>query len=150
MRPGRIGFCIQHETRRYRPGVKYQILARGYGKAFGNDDRLYGGTKIGGSLQSFNERFGARLLSRNSVVIILSDGWDTETSDALVSELRKIKTRIKQLIWLNPLLGLPGYEPVTRGMSSALPYIDVFAPAHNLESLLHLERYFKVALLILC
>ena len=105
----------------------------------------YGGTKIGGSLQFFNERFGARLLSRNSVVIILSDGWDTETSDALVNELRKIKTRIKQLIWLNPLLGLPGYEPVTRGMSSALPYIDVFAPAHNLESLLHLERYLKVA-----
>ena len=51
----------------------------------------------------------------------------------------------KQLIWLNPLLGVPGYEPVTRGMSAALPYIDVFAPAHNLESLLQLERHLKVA-----
>jgi uncharacterized protein with von Willebrand factor type A (vWA) domain len=105
----------------------------------------YGGTKIGASLRSFNEHFGARLLSRNSAVIILSDGWDTEAPDALVSELRRIKSKIKQLIWLNPLLGLPGYEPVTRGMSSALPYIDVFAPAHNLESLLHLERHLKVA-----
>jgi uncharacterized protein with von Willebrand factor type A (vWA) domain len=105
----------------------------------------YGGTKIGRCLQSFNEHFGARLLSKNSAIIILSDGWDTETPDALVNELRKIKSKSKQLIWLNPLLGLPGYEPVTRGMSAALPYIDVFAPAHNLESLLQLERYLKVA-----
>jgi hypothetical protein len=104
-----------------------------------------GGTKIGGSLRAFNELFGARLLSRNTVVIILSDGWDTETPDALVSELRKIKSKVKQLIWLNPLLGLPGYEPVTRGMSAALAYVDVFAPAHNLESLLQLERHLKVA-----
>ncbi|MBV8099020.1 MAG: VWA domain-containing protein [Verrucomicrobia bacterium] len=105
----------------------------------------YGGTKIGGSLQSFNRRFGARLLTKNSAVIILSDGWDTEAPDSLVNELRKIKNQSKQLIWLNPLLGLPGYEPVTRGMSAALPYIDVFAPAHNLESLLQLERHLKVA-----
>jgi uncharacterized protein len=105
----------------------------------------YGGTKIGGSLQSFNDRFGVRLLSKDSAIIILSDGWDTETPDALVNELRKIKIKSKQLIWLNPLLGLPGYEPVTRGMSAALPYIDVFASAHNLESLLRLERHLKVA-----
>jgi uncharacterized protein len=104
-----------------------------------------GGTKIGGSLQLFNERFGTRLLSKNSALIILSDGWDTEAPAALVNELRKIKNTSKQLIWLNPLLGLPGYEPVTRGMSAALPYIDVFAPAHNLESLLQLERHLKVA-----
>jgi uncharacterized protein with von Willebrand factor type A (vWA) domain len=44
-------------------------------------------------------------------------------------------------MWLNPLLGLPEYRPVTRGMSAALPYIDVFAPAHNLQSLLALERH---------
>jgi uncharacterized protein len=104
-----------------------------------------GGTKIGGSLRLFNERFGARLLSKNSAIIVLSDGWDTEAPAALANELRKIKNRSKQLIWLNPLLGLPGYEPVTRGMSAALPYIDVFAPAHNLESLLQLERHLKVA-----
>lgn len=104
-----------------------------------------GGTRIGGSLRSFNEQFGTRLLSRNTGVIILSDGWDTDAPGALASELRKIKSKSKQLIWLNPLLGVPGYEPITRGMSAALPYIDVFAPAHNLESLLQLERHLKVA-----
>jgi uncharacterized protein with von Willebrand factor type A (vWA) domain len=44
------------------------------------------------------------------------------------------------VLWLNPLLGLKDYQPLTRGMAAALPYVDVFAPAHNLESLLALER----------
>jgi hypothetical protein len=105
----------------------------------------YGGTRIGASLREFNQLFGVKLLARHTAVIILSDGWDTEAPDGLVNELQKIKGKIRQLIWLNPLLGLPGYEPVTRGMSAALPYIDVFAPAHNLNSLLQLERHLKVA-----
>jgi uncharacterized protein with von Willebrand factor type A (vWA) domain len=99
-----------------------------------------GGTKIGESLNDFNRRYGRKLLSRNTVFIILSDGWDTGEPEMLGEQLRKISYRAKKLIWLNPLLGLKEYEPVTRGMIAALPYIDVFAPAHNLESLLELER----------
>jgi uncharacterized protein len=104
-----------------------------------------GGTRIGGSLEDFNRLHAGRLLSSNTVFIILSDGWDTGGPEVLVTELQKIKRRISKLIWLNPLLGLEEYAPVTRGMSAALPYIDVFAPAHNLESLLELERHLMVA-----
>ena len=102
-----------------------------------------GGTKIGSSLQEFNRRFGPRMGSTNTCVLILSDGWDTGEPDALVAELKTLKQRSKKLIWLNPLLGLARYEPVTRGMRAALPYIDVFAPAHNLQSLLELEKSLK-------
>ena len=59
----------------------------------------------------------------------------------LAGELRIVRRRVRQLIWLNPLLGLKEYAPVTRGMSAALPHVDVFAAAHNLESLLAVERY---------
>jgi len=59
----------------------------------------------------------------------------------LAAELRKIRRRVAKLIWLNPLLGLEEYQPVTRGMSAALPFIDLFAPAHNLQSLLALEQH---------
>ena len=100
-----------------------------------------GGTKIGESLNEFNRRYNRKLLSRNTVFIILSDGWDTGEPEMLSEQLRKISYRVKKLIWLNPLLGLKEYEPVTRGMIAALPYIDVFAPAHNLESLLELEKF---------
>ena len=100
-----------------------------------------GGTRIGGSLQDFNRLYATKLLSRETVVVILSDGWDTEEPEVVGAELRKIRQRVSKLVWLNPLLGLEQYEPVTRGMKAALPYIDVFAPAHNLKSLLDLEKH---------
>jgi uncharacterized protein len=101
-----------------------------------------GGTKIGGSLREFNSR-NAALLSRKTVFIILSDGWDTGEPEELAAEIKKIRRRVAKLIWLNPLLGLDDYQPVTRGMSAALPFVDVFAPAHNLQSLLALEEHLR-------
>jgi uncharacterized protein with von Willebrand factor type A (vWA) domain len=100
-----------------------------------------GGTKIGESLRQFNELHATRLLSRDTVFIILSDGWDTGEPEFLTNQLRTIKRRVQRVVWLNPLLGLKEYQPITRGMAAALPYVDVFAPAHNLESLLALERH---------
>jgi uncharacterized protein len=100
-----------------------------------------GGTKIGGSLGEFNRRHGRKVLLRDSVFMILSDGWDTGEPEVLSAELRTIRRHVHKLIWLNPLLGQKDYQPLTRGMSAALPHIDVFAPAHNLQSLLALEKY---------
>jgi uncharacterized protein with von Willebrand factor type A (vWA) domain len=74
---------------------------------------------------------------------MLSDGWDTGEPEVLAAELNEIRRCVRRLIWLNPLLGIEGYQPVTRAMSAALPYVDIFAPAHNLESLLQLESYLK-------
>ncbi len=100
-----------------------------------------GGTKIGGSLSEFNRRYGRKVLSRDSIFMILSDGWDTGEPEVLAAELRTIRRRVRKLIWLNPLLGQKDYQPLTRGMNAALPHLDVFAPAHNLQSLLALEKY---------
>jgi uncharacterized protein with von Willebrand factor type A (vWA) domain len=73
--------------------------------------------------------------------MVLSDGWDTGEPEVLAAQLRAAKRRAQRILWLNPLLGLKDYQPITRGMAAALPYVDVFAPAHNLESLLALERH---------
>jgi uncharacterized protein len=100
-----------------------------------------GGTKIGASLREFNTRFARKLLSRETLVMIFSDGWDTGEPADLARELSEIRQRSRLLIWLNPLLGMADYQPLTRGMSAALPYVDVFAPAHNLTSLLELEHH---------
>lgn len=100
-----------------------------------------GGTRIGESLRDFNRRHARKSLSRDTFFIILSDGWDTGDPTLLAAELHAIKGRVKKLVWLNPLLGLEGYRPLTRGMAAALPYLDTFAPAHCLESLLALEKH---------
>jgi uncharacterized protein with von Willebrand factor type A (vWA) domain len=104
-----------------------------------------GGTKIGDSLRDLNRQHGRRLFSRDTVVMILSDGWETGDPEMMAAELGAIKRKVRKLIWLNPLLGIADYQPITRGMSAAMPYIDVFAPAHNLESLLNLEMHLKHA-----
>ena len=99
-----------------------------------------GGTRIGASLQTLNLDY-RHLLRPQTVVIILSDGMDTGAPELLSSEMRLLHTRCARLIWLNPLAGHPGYSPRTRGMEAALPFVDVFAPAHNLESLQALARF---------
>ncbi|HET7340356.1 MAG TPA: VWA domain-containing protein [Methylomirabilota bacterium] len=93
-----------------------------------------GGTRIGESLAEFN-RHWTHLVDRRTIVIVLSDGWDTGDPDVLATELLRIKRRAGRVIWLNPLLGNPSYEPLTRGMAAALPLVDHFAAAHNLAAL---------------
>jgi uncharacterized protein with von Willebrand factor type A (vWA) domain len=102
-----------------------------------------GGTKIGESLHQLTQLRGRRLFSRDTVFMVLSDGWETGDPAVLAEELSVIRRRVRKLIWLNPLLGMAEYQPITRGMSAALPHIDVFAPAHNLESLLELEGHLR-------
>jgi uncharacterized protein len=102
-----------------------------------------GGTRIGASLAALNASW-SRLVDRRTVVVILSDGWDTGDPQRLADELRAIARRAGRVVWLNPLLGSPSYEPLTRGMQAALPHVDVFAPAHNLASLRALGRHLRI------
>lgn len=99
-----------------------------------------GGTRIGVSLASLCQNY-RRLLTRQTIVIILSDGMDTGEIDLLSMSMHTIHRRVARVIWLNPLAGRPGYTPSARGMEAALPYIDVFASAHNVDSLRLLARY---------
>jgi uncharacterized protein with von Willebrand factor type A (vWA) domain len=73
--------------------------------------------------------------------MILSDGYDTGPPELLQSALRDLRRRCKRIVWLNPLTGRDGFSPSARGMQAALPFLDLFAPAHNLESLAALEPY---------
>jgi uncharacterized protein len=108
---------------------RLSLLAQGFG----------GGTKIGGNLAAFNKAYAKRLVSGRSVVMILSDGFDTDPPEVLGAALADLKKRGCRIVWLNPLKGWQGYQPVAAGMAAALPYLDMFAPANTLDSLLALE-----------
>lgn len=94
-----------------------------------------GGTRIGESIQTFNQEWARRVLRNGAVVLIISDGWDRGDPDLLAAEMSRLQRSCYRLIWLNPLLGSPRYQPLTRGMQAAMPFIDDFLPVHNLESL---------------
>ncbi len=100
-----------------------------------------GGTRIGESLATFNKWHAARVIHSRTCVMILSDGYDTGTPEQLGAEMAALARRCRRIVWLNPLIGWEGYEPVARGMAAALPHVALFAPAHNLESLAALEHY---------
>ena len=100
-----------------------------------------GGTQIGNCLRMFNEQYARIALAGHSTTLILSDGLDTGEPGLLADELHKIHLRTNRLIWLNPLKGMERYQPIQRGMKAALPEIDLFRSAHNLQSLLELEKY---------
>jgi uncharacterized protein with von Willebrand factor type A (vWA) domain len=100
-----------------------------------------GGTKIGECLAAFNRIHARRVIHSRTCVMILSDGYDTGPPDLLASAMRDLRRRCKRIVWLNPLTGRDGFEPSARGMQAALPYVDLFAPAHSLESLAALEPY---------
>ena len=97
-----------------------------------------GGTRIGDALHYFNHKWARRVLGRGAVVLIISDGWDRGEPGVLEAEMDRLQHSCHRLIWLNPLLGSPDYRPLTIGMKTALPYIDNFLPAHNLDSLIQL------------
>ncbi len=94
-----------------------------------------GGTRIGFSLHQFNEIHGQRLLSQRTVVVVLSDGWDLGAKAILGKEMEHLSRKCHTVIWLNPLAGDPDYEPLCRGMNTALPYVDHFMAADSLQSL---------------
>ena len=100
-----------------------------------------GGTRIGESLATFNRWHGARVINSRTAVMIVSDGYDTGEPATLAEEMRRLRRRCRRIIWLNPLIGWEDYAPEARGMQAALPYVDLFAPAHSLESLAALEPY---------
>ena len=97
-----------------------------------------GGTRIGDALHYFNHKWARRVLGRGAVVLVISDGWDRGDASMLQVEMDRLQHSSHRLIWLNPLLGSPDYRPLTIGMKTALPYIDNFLPAHNLDSLISL------------
>ena len=94
-----------------------------------------GGTRIGDNLEALNDEWGRRGLLRGAVVVIVSDGWERGDIARMVEGMRRMHRMAHTIVWVNPLAGEPGYEPLAQGMAAALPHIDHFLPGHNLDSL---------------
>ncbi|HWA50817.1 MAG TPA: VWA domain-containing protein [Dongiaceae bacterium] len=122
---------VLRERRRVKALERLSLLAEGWG----------GGTRIGDCLATFVKHHARRALHGRAALFILSDGYDTGEPQQLAKAMAALAKRARRIVWLNPLLGWRDYQPIAGGMAAALPFIDVFAPAHNLESLAALEPY---------
>ncbi|TAN23606.1 MAG: VWA domain-containing protein [Actinomycetota bacterium] len=99
-----------------------------------------GGTRIGDALRQFNEQFGIRGMARGAIVVIMSDGWDRGEPELVAREMARLSRVAQRVVWVNPLKYTPGYAPLARGMSAALPYVSDFVEGHSLGSLIQLAE----------
>jgi uncharacterized protein with von Willebrand factor type A (vWA) domain len=99
-----------------------------------------GGTRIGHCLRNFNEIYGKQMLSSKTIAVIFSDGWDRGETNLLETQMAYLKNKVYKVIWLNPLMGTKSYQPICRGMSTALPYVDYFLPMGNPRDLQFLGK----------
>lgn len=94
-----------------------------------------GGTRIGESLKRFLDGYGHGGLARGAVVVICSDGLEFGDPAMLGHQVSRLCRLAHRIVWFNPLKQDPGYEPLARGMTAALPHVQVFSSGHNLASL---------------
>ena len=102
---------------------RLSILAQGAG----------GGTRIGESLQTFNRWHAARVIHSRTVVMIVSDGYETGDAALLGREMAALGRRCRRIVWLNPMMAWEGYAPEAAGIKAALPHVDLYAPANTLQ-----------------
>ena len=104
--------------------------------AIGEAVRDYGGgTRIGAALHAFNDRYAQRGAARGGTVVILSDGWERDDPALVGIEMARLRRLTRRIVWVNPHKRHAAYEPLARGMSAALPYLDAFLSGHSLRTL---------------
>jgi uncharacterized protein with von Willebrand factor type A (vWA) domain len=108
---------------------RISLLADGFG----------GGSRIGEALMRFAATHARTRVDGRSVVMILSDGYDSAPATEIGEALALLARRGCRILWLNPMKGWRGYAPVAAGMAAALPHLDLFAPAATLDDLAALE-----------
>ena len=133
--PGVEAFLFGTRLTRITPAFRHRVSREVLAEMATLAPDWSGGTRIGQSLQTFNMKWSRRALSRQAIVLIVSDGWDRGDPELLRTQMARLQRSCAHLVWLNPLLGSSDYEAKTRGMLAALPYIDYFLPAHNVASL---------------
>lgn len=148
----RFLFALQREFRRVETFVFATRLSRvtdalesdryrdAVSRVGGEARDFSGGTRIGESLETFLDGWPG-LLDRRTVVLVLSDGWETGDPGRLSAAVEEMADRADRVLWLNPLMGAEDYRPATRGMQAVLPHVEEVLPLHNLESLGALTRH---------
>jgi len=100
-----------------------------------------GGTRIGGAIREFHQQWGRRVMNGGPVVLLISDGWDCGDPTDLGEQIARLQRSCHRLVWLSPLIGTTGYEPLTRGLQAALPFVDDFLAARTLNNLADLALH---------
>jgi uncharacterized protein with von Willebrand factor type A (vWA) domain len=93
-----------------------------------------GGTRLGEALQTFLAlpRFAGA--ANGAVAVILSDGLERGSPDALLDALGRLRRRARIILWLTPLMRDPAFRPETGALSRILPFLDRLGDGSSVEA----------------
>jgi uncharacterized protein with von Willebrand factor type A (vWA) domain len=94
-----------------------------------------GGTDIGGALAELNRTVLHEGSPRSTVAILISDGYDNGEPEVIEREMKALRRRVRTVVWINPMYGAQTFTVRASGMRAAIPYVDHFLPAFNVQSL---------------
>ena len=127
-------FAFSTSLTRLTPALVHRSADRALALAEERVVDRYGGTHLAGSLRDLlASRHGSTL--RGGVLVIASDGWDTDDPSELEAVMARLRRRVRRIVWLNPRAGAAGFEPLVGSMAAALPFCDAFLPAHTVTAL---------------
>ncbi|HEX3287262.1 MAG TPA: VWA domain-containing protein [Mycobacterium sp.] len=127
-------FAFSTSLTRLTPALSHRSAEVALSRANEKVVDRYGGTHIGRSLGGLLAAPHGSTL-RGALVIVASDGWDSDPPDVLERAMARLRRRAHLVVWLNPRAGQPGFAPLVGSMAAALPYCDLFLPANSLAGL---------------
>ena len=98
------------------------------------DDR-FSGTRIATSFSTLIANPTWSTSVRGAVVLIASDGWDTDEPHELERVMARLERLSHRIVWVNPRAAASDYEPLVAGMAAALPHCETMLSGHNLRAL---------------
>ena len=127
-------FAFSTSLTRLTPALRHRSATVAMQRATDQVVDRYGGTHLATSLAGLlGSRHGNAL--RGGVLVVASDGWDSDDPAMLVRTLARIRLRAHRVVWLNPRAAAPGFEPRVGSMAAALPFCDAFLPAHTARAM---------------
>ena len=131
---GAEAFAFATTLTRLTPALRHRSPKVAIERATEKVTDRFGGTRIATNIAALLASHHGNLI-RGAIVVIGSDGWDTDPPEAMTAAMTRLRRRAHRVIWMNPRAAAPGFEPRVAGMSAALPYCDALLPAHTFNAL---------------
>ena len=131
---GGEAFSFSTSLTRLTPLMRHRSAAQAVAEATEQVTDRFGGTRIATSVNALLSSHHGNAM-RGGIVIIGSDGWDSEPPDRLANAMARLSRRAHRVVWINPRAAAPGFEPLVGTMAAALPFCDDFLPAGDFRAL---------------
>jgi hypothetical protein len=139
---GAEAFAFATTLTRLTPALK-QTSARGaIAQATDAVTDRFGGTRIAANLSALLDSHHGNTL-RGAIVIVASDGWDSDPPEKLAAAMARLGRRAYRILWLNPRAGAPGFAPRVAAMAAAIPFCDAMLPAATFADLTVATRHVR-------